>query len=129
MIRLLYERNWPRERIVVLFNVLDWMMSLPDAMNDQVWQDIEAFEGSQGMRYISSVEKIGLRKGFEKGITKGIEKGRGQMLRDQLIHRFGPLPQAVAGRIESGTTADLNRWGRRILEARTLDDVFLEEVA
>ena len=45
LVRLLYERNWPRQRIVDLFRVLDWMLKLPDSLERQLWQDIENIEG------------------------------------------------------------------------------------
>ncbi|MGE3927826.1 MAG: DUF4351 domain-containing protein [Lautropia sp.] len=124
--RLLYERDWGRERIVALFNVLDWMLVLPESLEDRLWQDIEAIEGGQDRRYISSVEKIGMRRGMAKGLEKGLEKGRELLLLTQLTHRFGALPEAVAARVEAGSAAEVERWARRILDARTLDEVFAE---
>ncbi|MFT4103123.1 MAG: transposase, partial [Burkholderiaceae bacterium] len=60
LVRLLYERDWDRERVIGLFKVLDWMMILPDALEDRLWHDIEDFEGKRDMPYITSVERIGL---------------------------------------------------------------------
>ena len=124
LIRLLYERNWSRERVIGFFKVLDWMMTLPDTLSDRLWQDIEQYEGKQNMAYITTVEQIGIRKGMQKGMEKGIEKGRAQILLDLLTHRFGPLPKAIVARIESGPSTDIDRWARRVLEAGTLDEVF-----
>ena len=42
----------------------------------------------------------------------------------RLLHsRFGELPAAAVARIEAADIADLERWGERILGARTLADV------
>ena len=79
------------------------------------------------MAYISTVERIGMRKGFAKGHVKGREEGREELLLEQLACRFGPLSEAVAARIKSGSPAELGRWGRRVLSASTLDDVFAND--
>ena len=124
LVRLLYERNWSRGRIIELFGVLDWMMTLPDALEDRLWQDIEELEGTRNMRYITSVERNGMRKGFARGLEQGLEKGRSQMLLELLAHRFGALNEAIVARVKSGSAPDVDRWARRVLDARTLDEVF-----
>jgi hypothetical protein len=40
-----------------------------------------------------------------------------------LRSRFGELPAAAVARIEAADIADLERWGERILGARTLAEV------
>ncbi|MCF8212056.1 MAG: Rpn family recombination-promoting nuclease/putative transposase, partial [Rhodoferax sp.] len=45
LVRLLYIHGWERQRILNLFAVLDWMMRLPDSLEDKLWQDIEQIEG------------------------------------------------------------------------------------
>jgi hypothetical protein len=45
-------------------------------------------------------------------------------LLDQLTERFGPLPAAVTQLVARGTRDDLACWGKRILAATSLDDVF-----
>jgi len=37
------------------------------------------------MTYITSVERIGIKKGIEQGIEKGIEQGRQQGIREGLL--------------------------------------------
>ena len=111
--------------------VLDWMMALPSVLEDRLWQDIGSLEKERGMAFISSVEKIGLRKGFEKGHQKGLQKGLSEgaanVLVRQLTARFGPLPEAVVARLRVGTEADHVRWAERLLTAPSLDAVFSDE--
>lgn len=45
LVRLLYTHGWDRQRILDLFAVLDWMMRLPDGLEQKLWQDIEQIEG------------------------------------------------------------------------------------
>jgi hypothetical protein len=66
----------------------------------------------------------GIDKGIEQGIEKGIEKGQREMLLRQLGQRFGVLPEAVTARVNEADAADLVHWAERILDAKSLDDVF-----
>ncbi|NLY26070.1 MAG: DUF4351 domain-containing protein [Alcaligenaceae bacterium] len=55
---------------------------------------------------------------------KGEAKGEAILLQRQLIRRFGALPSAIVGQIAAATSAQLELWGDRVLEASTLDEVF-----
>jgi hypothetical protein len=66
----------------------------------------------------------GVDQGREDGIKEGIEKGQRELLLDQLTERFGALPMAVTERITQASVQNLKRWGKRILTAASLDDVF-----
>jgi hypothetical protein len=50
--------------------------------------------------------------------------GQRALLLRQLVRRFGPLPESVTKRVAGASTAELERWGERILDAASLDDVF-----
>ena len=70
----------------------------------------------------------GLEEGLEKGLKKGLEKGLAQgealLLQRQLARRFGPLPSDVIAKLGTATTEQLERWGDRVLDAASLEDVF-----
>jgi hypothetical protein len=61
---------------------------------------------------------------FEKGVEAGIAKGQREFLLRLLVHRFGALPETVTRRVAAASTAELERWGERILDAVSLEDVF-----
>lgn len=144
LVRLLYERDWTRQRILDFFSVLDWMMRLPREFEQRLWQDIESIEGERKVKYVTSVERlaierglqkgmeqgleIGIEKGIEQGIEKGIEKGRAQgsasVLLRLLNRRFGPLSPDIIRRLSQSTPEQLEIWAERVLEARTIDEVF-----
>ncbi|MBK8639962.1 MAG: DUF4351 domain-containing protein [Chromatiaceae bacterium] len=46
------------------------------------------------------------------------------MLQRQLTRRFGPLPNEVTARISGATVEEIDLWVDRVLDARTLDEVF-----
>jgi len=74
----------------------------------------------------------GIEEGIEQGIEKGIEKGRLMGLQQGestfllylLEQRFGSVNDAIRDRIESADTQMLLIWGKRVLTAQTVDEVF-----
>jgi len=53
-----------------------------------------------------------------------ILKGEATLLASQLEERFGALPDWVAEKLGSAKEAELISWGKRVLFAQTLNDVF-----
>jgi predicted transposase YdaD len=66
----------------------------------------------------------GREQGREDGIKEGVEKGQREFLLDLLTERFGSLSPAVTQRLAQASLQELKRWGCRILNAASLDDVF-----
>jgi predicted transposase/invertase (TIGR01784 family) len=58
------------------------------------------------------------------GEKKGRAEGRRELLEAQLREAFGPLPDDVRVRLAGASEVDLTRWAKRILKAKTLDEVF-----
>ncbi|NMQ29712.1 DUF4351 domain-containing protein [Candidatus Accumulibacter phosphatis] len=120
--------RWERQRILDLFAVLDWMMRLPEGLEDKLWQDIEQIEGERKMPYVTSVERRaterGIQQGMQQGIQQGIQQGEEKVLERLLTRRFGPLSEATRQRLRSATLEQLERWTDNILDAATLENVF-----
>jgi hypothetical protein len=68
--------------------------------------------------------KEAVQQGMQQGMQQGLVVGLRTMLQAQLTARFGPLPDATAARVAAGSGEDLQRWGRDLLAAATLDEVF-----
>ncbi len=64
--RRLYEKGYRREDIINLFCFIDWVMSLPEELEQEFWQELRNFQEEQRMPYITSVERIGIKKGIEQ---------------------------------------------------------------
>ena len=60
----------------------------------------------------------------KRGEARGIAKGEALLLQRLLIRRFGALPSALVSRIAQATSEQLERWGDRVLDARSLDEIF-----
>ncbi len=134
LVRLLYTHGWSRQRVLDLFAVLDWMMCLPDGLEQQLWQDIEQIEGETRMKYVTSVERLAIQRGMQQGEARGEARGKAEgkaegeaaVLTRQLNKRFGPLSLDTAQRLQTATPEQLEVWTDRILDAPTLAAVFSE---
>lgn len=67
--RRLYDLGYNREQIIRLFHCIDWLMRLPDDLDQQFWRDVQQYEEEQKMPYVSSVERIGIEKGLMQVFT------------------------------------------------------------
>ena len=72
--RALYRRGFKKDDIIDLFYFIDWILTLPDPLELQYTEIIEQLEEEKHMRYISSVERVGERKGLERGPKKAVKK-------------------------------------------------------
>ena len=75
LIRLLYERGYRRKQIIQLFNIIDWMLQLPQGLEREFLQVVYAIEEEKHMPYINTAERLGIEKGLEQGRQEGLEKG------------------------------------------------------
>jgi hypothetical protein len=75
LIRRLYEQGYTRADIVGLFRFIDWLMRLPEEVEAALWHEIREYEEGKQMDYITSVERIGIKKGFQQGVQEGRQKG------------------------------------------------------
>jgi len=110
--------------VLELFRFLDWVLVLPEAAEDRLWAELQQYEEQQVMRYVTSVERIGIKKGIQQGLQQGLQQGEIRILRRQLTRRFGELPAWVETRLQDASPEQLETWAERLLMARRLEEVF-----
>ena len=67
------------------------------------------------------------QKGELKGKQEGKQEGKSELLQRLLVRRFGPLPHDIVQQLASATTPQIELWGDRMLDARSLAEVFADE--
>jgi hypothetical protein len=122
--RLLYQRDWDRQRIIDLFAVIDWLLRLPHELEERLWGAVMELEQERNMPYVTSVERIGLRRGLDQGRKEGLQEGEATVLLRQIELKFGPPDEALRNRVESADSETLLHWSERILTAGTLEQLF-----
>ena len=61
----------------------------------------------------------------QEGRQEGRREGERHLLVQQLEHRFGTLDDSTRSRIERASDERLITWGKRLLSAERLEDVFV----
>ncbi len=74
------------------------------------------------MRYVTSVERIGM----ERGLEKGRQEGEARTLLRLLERRFGRVSDSVRTQVMAADLETLDLWFDRGFDAPTLDAVFDE---
>ena len=95
----------------------------PASEEDDVSAEIRAwFED-----YERKLRSQSLQEGRSQGLSQGLREGRNEGERSLLLRllraRFGELPPAAIARVEAADSAELERWGERMFDAVTLDEV------
>jgi hypothetical protein len=134
--KLLYQHGWRKERIIVLFKAMNWMMALPQPYQERYWQAVLQMEKERKVEWISSLEQSfmdkgwekGLKQGLERGLEQGLEKGRKEgaamVLERQLAQRFGSLSQTTRKKLARASVEQLAAWSDALPDAKTLKQVF-----
>ncbi|GAB6057771.1 DUF4351 domain-containing protein [Desulfonatronum parangueonense] len=128
LIRILFERGWERQRILDLFSVIDWLMQLPEELEQKLDENIRQIEEEHKMKpYVTSIERRGIEKGRAEGLSQGLSQGQLQgqirMLQKQLSKRFGAVPGWAEQRIFSARPEQLEDWSLRVLDGKSLEEV------
>ena len=94
----------------------------------QRYGELYVTEDAQVMRWserlLDQGEQRGVQKGLQQGLQQGLRQGQLGLLADLLAERFGALDEAVQARLEQADEETLKRWGRNLLSARSMDEVF-----
>ena len=69
------------------------------------------------------------RQGMQQGMQQGMRQGEEVLLRRLLTRRFGALPESIEARLSQADIRQLEIWGDRVLDAKSLEEVFQEHRA
>ena len=99
LIRLAYQRGYERKTILELLRFIDWVLALPEDLEQQLQIEVSQFE-EEPMPYVTSWERMGEKR----GIQRGLEMGRLEQARDFVIQlleaRFEEVPNQIRELIE-----------------------------
>ena len=75
IVRGLFERGWSAEDIRKLFRIVDWIMDLPEELQNDFREELYQVEEEKRMPYITSIERYGIEKGRQEGLQEGLLEG------------------------------------------------------
>ena len=84
------------------------------------------------MRYVTSVERLGIQKGIVQGrvegrvegIAEGEAKGKADMLLLQLHRRNKTLSAGIEDRVRAASIEQLDEWSGRFADGKPLSEIF-----
>jgi hypothetical protein len=125
--RLLYERGYRRRDIMHLFKFLDWLVRLPPELDERFEAWISEYERRRTMPYVTSIERIGIRKGHKLGHKQGHKEGLATGLEEAveavLEARFGKRGVQLLTNVDlPRDPRSLRSLRRELLRARSLDE-------
>ncbi len=122
LVRRLYERGTARQDVLELFRFIDWVLALPQELEQQFRREISQIEEEYRMPYVTSIERMGR----EEGLLEGRHRGLQEALLRQSERRFGTLPTAFRQQIEQiDSDEQLYHLLDRILTVSTRQDLGL----
>ncbi|MEI6262133.1 MAG: cytosolic protein, partial [Deltaproteobacteria bacterium] len=74
-------------RVIHLFLFIDWIMTLPNELKKSFSQQVFAYEEERKMRFISSIEEL--------GIEKGMLANAREMVAEVISTRFSQIPENI----------------------------------
>ncbi len=116
MVRGLYERGYEKKKIRELFRFIDWVMALPEELEQEFRVEVHKIEEERRMRYVTSIERLAKEEGREEGKLAVLQR--------LLTRRFGDLPVRTFALLEKAGPAELEQWIDRVLDADSLDEIF-----
>jgi len=114
--------TWKIRKVPVLNSLLDHKVlgrEFKKGLEQGLKQGLE-----QGLK--EGLER-GLKQGHEQGLEQAEARGEAKLLRRQLEHRFKKLPKWVADKLATATPSQIEQWGERLLETKSLAAIFGRE--
>jgi hypothetical protein len=96
LVKGLYERHWTAEQVRQLFRLIDWMMALPEEMEEQFRIAVYEYEEENRMPYVTSIERLAKAEGLEEGLRNGLQRGIGLALEA----KFGQAGRRLASKLK-----------------------------
>jgi hypothetical protein len=120
----LYQKGYSKEQILKLYLFIDWLLHLPEVLELEYKEEVYQLEAAQKMAYISTIERMGIQQGVQQGVQQGIQQGEYQFLVRILKRKFSLIPETYYQKMISADSDTLLKWGERVLEAKTVEEVF-----
>ena len=115
LIKRLYRLGYEKQDVIQLFDFIDWVMALPEELEEELWAEVQKIEEERKMEYVSSVERIGIRKGIQQGVL--------ELLARQISRRFEVSSDSVQPIFAGLTTEQIEELGERFIDAENLDQI------
>ncbi len=120
----LYDRGLSRDEVRQLFRLIDWMLQLPEELEGNFQQEMLTFEEERKMPYVTSIERLAIKKGREEGRQEGIIAGLLEGIGRTLEARFGATGKKLMPKVQAlQDVKKLRALNRAIHSGKTLEEI------
>jgi hypothetical protein len=107
LFRGLYEKEFEREQIIKLFEIIDNMMTLSPELQSSLESKIKQFEEERTMPLMSNMELRGIEQGKKIGKEIGVLENSRDDIKTVLTVRFGQISSEIEEMIDKITNLAL----------------------
>ncbi len=111
----LLRRNWSADDIRQLLGLIDWLMALPDDLDDAFQSEMHELQKEKNVPYVTSFERYGEKKGLRKGLLLGISLA--------LKFKFGAAGSRLLPKVKELGNEELEKFTRFLMKAESLEKV------
>ena len=123
LVRGLHESGYNKTDVLNLFNFIDWILTLPKPLENEFWQELQAYEEGRKVPYITSVERIGYERGKKEGKAEGAKDQALSLLLKLLARKVGTLSDRNLEQINALSIKQLESLGEALLEFASIADL------
>ena len=130
LIRVLYEKEFEREQIIKLFEIIDNMMTLSSELQSSLESKIKQFEEEKTMPLMSNMELRGMERGKEIGKEIGALENARNYVKTVLKTRLGDIPIEIEQAVDKiSVLSILDELLKSALTVNSFDELqqFLEQ--
>ena len=137
--RRLYRQGLSRQDILNLYRFIDWVIGLPEQLEQDFLEEVRQFEEENRMPYITNAERLGIKQGMQQGMQQGLQQGMQQGMQQglqqgmqreganlvlrQLNRRFGSVAGDIEPQIRQLSVEQLEDLGEALLDFATEQDL------
>ncbi|MEZ4528402.1 MAG: DUF4351 domain-containing protein [Desulfobacterales bacterium] len=131
IIRHLYRKGFSRQDVINLFRFIDWVMALPEREDEIFRDEVLAIEKEKKMPYVTSVERIGFKRGVlvgekrgeARGEARGKKEGQISLLAKLIARKYKSRASEESRILKKLGMRDISGLGEKLFDFETLDEV------
>lgn len=119
LVKGLYQKGYDRQEIIDLLRFIDWLVNLPEALEQAFWQALLTYQEERRMKYVMSIERFAEARGRQRGA----EEERRELILRQLSRKLGTLPDEPRSQISNLSSSQLEDLSEALLDFAALSDL------
>nr|WP_263012897.1 transposase [Ancylothrix sp. D3o] len=117
LVQSLYERGYNQEKIIRLFRLIDWMMTLPASIQQSFESKFKSYQEERKMPILSNIELRAMEAGRQEGTLRTARES----VLEVLEVRFNEVPPALRTLINQ--IEDISRLKQLLISAISIDSL------